>query len=80
MVGGRKGYSPGILTSMLYVPPSYGVPGGPLKEPFRCVRSSPSPTGFAEIFESVSWCRSAISLAIRRVRFVAMVRKSNSKA
>lgn len=54
IIGGRKGYSPGILTSIVYVPPSYGVPGGPLKEPLRCVRSSPFPSGLAEILERES--------------------------
>lgn len=54
IMGGRNGYSPGILTSMVYVPPSYGVPGGPLKEPLRWVKSSPFPNGLADIFESES--------------------------
>lgn len=73
MIGGRKGYSVGIFTSILYVPPSYGVPGGPLKDPLRCVKSSPLPTGSACICDVVSAWISAISLVIRRIRFVDMV-------
>ena len=74
IIGGLKGYSPGILTSIVYVPPSYGVPGGPLKEPLRCVRSSPLPAGFADMLETESWCRSAISFAIRRLRLLAILK------
>ena len=58
---------------MVYVPPSYGVPGGPLKEPLRCVRSSPFPTGSAFIFERLSEWISATSFAMRRVRLDDMV-------
>ena len=54
MIGGLNGYSLGILMSIMYVPPSYGVPGGPLNDPLRCVRSSPLPVGFADMCESVS--------------------------
>ncbi len=50
------------------MPPSYGVPGGPLKEPLRCVKSSPFPTGSAFIFERLSEWMSATSFAMRRVR------------
>ena len=54
IIGGRKGYSPGILISILYVPPSYGVPGGPLNEPLRCIRPSLPSAGSAEMFDIVS--------------------------
>ena len=50
------------------MPPSYGVPGGPLKEPFRCVRSSPLPAGSAFILDRLSEWMSATSFAMRRVR------------
>lgn len=58
--------------SILYVPPSYGVPGGPGKAPRRFVTSSSSPTGSAVIWEWVSARMSAISFVIRRVRLDAM--------
>jgi len=51
--GGRKGYSNGILTSITYVPPSYGVSGGPGNEARRWDISLPSP-GWMLIWESVS--------------------------
>lgn len=78
IIGGRNGYSPGILTSMVYVPPSYGVPGGPLKEPLRCVRSSPFPNGLADMFESESVWISAISFAIRRARLEDMAEEGSA--
>lgn len=52
IVGGRKGYSAGSLISIWNVPPSYGVLGGPGKEPFKCVRSSPPPAGATVIWDS----------------------------
>jgi hypothetical protein len=54
--------------STTYVPPSYGVSGGPGNEALRCERSDPF-AGSANIFESVSECISDSSLAIRRTRF-----------
>lgn len=63
MTGGLKGYSFGILIETSYVPPSYGVPDGPLNEPLRFVRLSP--TVSAEICEAESARISARSLAIR---------------
>ena len=51
-----------------------------MKEPLRCVRSSPLPAGFADMLESESWCRSAISFAIRRVRLLAMLKAVKSES
>lgn len=64
MTGGLNGYSLGIVMLTSYVPPSYGVPGGPGKDPFRFVRLSP--TESADILERGSFLISANSLAIRR--------------
>ena len=38
--GGLNGYVSGILISNLYVPPSYGVSGGPFIVPANSVKSS----------------------------------------
>lgn len=53
MAGGRKGYSLGILTSTMYVPPSYGVSGGPGKVALKWERSAPL-AGSQNMLESVS--------------------------
>lgn len=63
MTGGLKGYSLGILMETSYVPPSYGVPDGPLKEPLRSVILSP--TVSAKMLEAESARMSARSFAIR---------------
>lgn len=64
MTGGLNGYSFGMLMETSYVPPSYGVPEGPLKEPRRFVILSP--TVSAKIWEVESARISARSLAILR--------------
>lgn len=63
ITGGLKGYSVGISMLISYMPPSYGVPGGPSKEPRSLVMSSPIVS--ALIWEWVSLWMSASSLAIR---------------
>jgi len=73
MTGGRKGYSWGIFISTTYVPPSYGVSGGPGKEAFRCERSSPLPAGWASIWDWESFWISPSSLIIRRIRLDVML-------
>ena len=35
MIGGRNGYSGGMVISSLNVPPSYALPGGPIIKPIR---------------------------------------------
>lgn len=72
MTGGRNGYSCGILMSTMYVPPSYGVSGGPGNEASRCVRSDPLADS-ANILDSVSAWISDSSLAILRRRFEAIL-------
>jgi len=67
ITGGRKGYSFGILISTMYVPPSYGVSGGPGNEARRCDSSEPS-AGSQKILDCVSPWMSASSLAILRRR------------
>lgn len=44
-----------------------------MNEPLRCVKSSPLPTGLADIFDRLSECISATSFAMRRVRLEDMV-------
>lgn len=63
--------------STMYVPPSYGVSGGPGKEASRCERSEPF-AGSANIFESVSAWISESSLAILRRRLEAMLGMKDS--
>ena len=72
MIGGLNGYSELIRMSITYMPFSYGVPSGPLNDPLRWVRSSLLPAGETVMLEWVSDWRSASSLAIRRVRCVAI--------
>ena len=64
--GGLKGYSFGILISTSYLPPSYGVSGGPTKLPCKFVMSSARASTVTWHFGSLwtSW----ISFAIRRLR------------
>ena len=64
MTGGLKGYSFGMVIDTSYVPPSYGVPSGPLNEPRRLVMLSL--TVSAKIWDFVSARISARSFAIRR--------------
>lgn len=64
MTGGLKGYSFGMVIDTSYVPPSYGVPSGPLNEPRRLVMLSL--TVSANIWDLVSARISAKSFAIRR--------------
>jgi hypothetical protein len=61
----------------MYVPPSYGVSGGPGKEACRCERSDPSAAS-AKILESVSLCISASSFAILRRRLEAILGRSSA--
>ncbi len=64
MTGGLKGYSFGILMETSYVPPSYGVPEGPLNDPRRFVMLSAMVS--AKIWDVESARMSAKSLPIRR--------------
>lgn len=44
-----------------------------MNEPFRCVKSSPFPSGLADMFNSVSLWVSAISFAMRRARLEVLM-------
>ena len=66
--GGRNGYSVGILTSTMKLPPSYGVPGGPVIQALRWVKSPVWSAGWAVMLLVESASMSASSLAILLVR------------
>jgi len=80
ITGGLKGYSAGILMSTTYLPPAYGVSGGPGKVAFRCVRSSLEPAALASMLEVRSFWMSPSSFAMRRMRLLAMVQSSVLKS
>ena len=62
--------------STMNVPPSYGVPSGPLTIPFQCVISSPTNEADTAYEESLSACdfwKSSNSLVIRRLPYIFSV-------